>query len=204
MVCMRNVLSLTAAAALALSIAACEQPASTPEAPAGPVPEAPPSDTPVLTANGYGPLRIGMTLAEVTAAMGPDAEPDDVGSPDPSACDLYRPERAPDGLLVMVLDGKLSRISIIPPSTLRTDRGFGLQSTPAEIKAAYGAAAVVTPHKYMGPVGEDIIVWNGGPPNVEYVQDPAARGVRYETDDQGRVTQIHGGDASIQMVEGCS
>lgn len=197
--------SVAALSALGLLASACQQPTGAPPSPGA---TQPPStsqpDIAPLTAEGWGLLRVGMTVDQITEAMGPDAEPDDVGSPDPSACDIYRPERAPDGLLVMVLDGKLSRVSIIPPSTLRTDRGFGLASSPNEIKAAYGDAAVVTPHKYMGPVGEDIIVWNGGPPNVEFVQDPAARGVRYETDDQGRVTQIHGGDASIQMVEGCS
>lgn len=204
---MRFIVSLTAAAS-ALVLAAC-QPAddATPPAempPTTEAPDAPPADANALTAEGWGALRIGMTLDEVTAAMGPDSDPEAVGGAEPEFCDQFRPERAPEGLLVMIEEGVLTRISISDGSTLRTDRGFGLGSTGAEVKAAYGDAAIVEAHHYVGLPAEYITVWATGRDGYEYVQDPAARGIRYETDESGVVTLIHVGGPSIQYVEGCA
>jgi hypothetical protein len=56
----------------------------------------------LITPDGWGPLRIGMSGAEVVAAAGEDANPDAVGGPDPERCDEFRPARAPAGILVMV------------------------------------------------------------------------------------------------------
>ena len=204
---MRLIVCLTAAAS-ALALAAC-QPADNgrPPADAPPSTEAPgtpAADAQALTAEGWNGLRIGMTLDEVTAAMGPDSDPEAVGGAEPEFCDQFRPERAPEGLLVMIEQGVLTRISIMDSSTLKTDRGFGIGSTAAEIKAAYGDAAVVEPHHYVGLPAEYITVWTGGRPSEPYVQDAAARGIRYETDENGVVTLIHVGGPSIQYVEGCA
>ncbi len=192
-----------------LMLAACgapdsePAPAAPPAAPAGPVT---PVDANALTARGWGPLRIGMTKAEVEAALGPDSNPGAVGGAEPDVCDQWRPERAPDGLLVMIQDGVLTRISVAEPSTLKTDRGFGVGDTAAAIKTAYGAAAVSQPHKYSSAPAEDIFVWtSGGPatPNA-WVDDAAARGVRYEINGEGQVGIVHVGGPAIQLVEGCS
>lgn len=192
-----------------LMLAACGAPESEP-APAAPPasPEVPatPVDTNALTAQGWGPLRIGMTRAEVEAAMGPDSNPGSVGGAEPEVCDQWRPERAPDGVLVMIQDGVLTRISVAEPSTLKTDRGFGVGDAATAIKAAYGASAVSQPHKYSAAPAEDIFVWTSGGPAAAgaYVQDAAARGVRYEIDGEGRVGIVHVGGPSIQLVEGCA
>ena len=201
--------------ALLLAMAACDrsQPAETPAAPAAgsstetaaaPTPAPAPTTGPnVLTAAGWGPLSVGMTLTEVTAALGPDANPNAVGGAEPGICDQFRPERAPEGTLVMMENGRLSRISLIRGSTIRTERGFGVGSTAEEIKAAYGGAVVSQPHKYSPAPAEDLFVWsNGG--STGYVQDPDARGIRYEVGTDGRVTAVHAGGPSIQLVEGCS
>ncbi|KQY64962.1 MULTISPECIES: hypothetical protein [unclassified Brevundimonas] len=198
---------VTAAASLML-LAACNAP-ETAESPAAeaPVPPATPAADPnALTAEGFGPLRIGMTRAEVEAALGPDSDPASVGGAEPETCDQWRPERAPDGLLVMIQDGVLTRISVAAPSTLKTDRGFGVGDPSVAIKAAYGARAVSEPHKYSPAPAEDIFVWaSGGPATPHaYVQDAAARGVRYEIDSTGKVGIVHVGGPAIQMVEGCS
>lgn len=203
---MRLTASLTVAASI-LALAAC-QPAQTGAdgeggADASP-PSAPTPSEPPLTAEGWGPLRIGMTRDEVTEAMGPTATPDAVGGPEPEACDQYRPERAPEGLYVMLESNVLTRISIAEGSELTTDRGFGLGATAAAVKAAYGDAADVEPHHYVGPQGEYITVWNGLNPGDAYVEDPAARGLRYETGEDGLVNTIHVGGPSIQYVEGCA
>jgi hypothetical protein len=201
--------ALALSAALGLAACGAQEPAAPPEAPAAPMAPTPPIpevrssvDTP-LTAEGWGPLKVGMTIAEITAALGPDSDPA-VGGPDPDICDQFRPARAPEGLLVMVEQGRLSRISLIRTSALKTDRGFGLGDTAAAIKAAYGPLAVASPHKYEDAPAEYITAWRGRPPAADAPMPPDARGIVYEVGTDGRVRQIHAGGPSIGYVEGCS
>ena len=151
----------------------------------------------VLTAEGWGPLRIGMTLEEVTAAAGEDANPEAVGGPEPEVCDEFRPARAPDGMIVMVEDGRLTRISLGARSTVRTDRGFGVGDEAEAVAAAYGATAERSPHKYVEAPAEYVTVWSRG------AGTPDARGIVYEIGGDGRVWRIHAGGPSIRYVEGC-
>ncbi len=199
--------------AIALGLAACGGGEDTPavegaptDTVAEPVAEtpAPAADSNTVTAQGWGPLRIGMTEAEVEAAVGPDANPNSVGGPDEEACNEYRPANAPQGLMVMIQQGTLTRISLVELSDLKTDRGFAIGDSAATVKAGYAAAATATPHKYQDAPAEYITVWEGGPRSESYVEDEAARGIVYEVDGTGNVGAIHAGGPSIQYVEGCS
>ena len=163
----------------------------------------PPVAEPVLTADGYGPLRFGMTLAEVTAALGRDADPDAVGGPDPESCDQFRPARAPEGLLVMIEDGRLTRVTIHRDAPIATDRGLNVGASAADVRAAYGAAARAEPHEYQDPPAEYLTVWTRGGIGADGAAEPGARGIRYEVASDGRVAAIHAGGPSIQYVEGC-
>lgn len=192
----------TLGSAALLSLAACNAPPAEPAAPEPAPPQAgpaTPASADTLTATGYGPLRIGMTRAEVEAALGADSNPDAVGGPEPASCDVFHPARAPEGLTVMVEDGRLSRITLMRGSTVKTADGLGLGSTAAQVKAAH-ADAVVEPHKYVEGA-EYVTVWTGG--RSTNGDDPASRGVRFETDAAGVVTTIHAGGPSIQLVESC-
>jgi hypothetical protein len=196
-------MKLLTALAAALALAACtaEAPTDTPDQP--PPPAA--ADANALTAQGWGPLRIGMTRAEVVAAAGEDANPNAVGGPDPAQCDNFHPSQTPAGVLVMIENNLLTRITATGDSALRSNRGFGIGDSAAAIKAAYGAEAFVSPHAYQGAPAEYITVWDGAPAGAEtYVQDESARGVRYEIGGDGMVNAIHIGGPSIQYVEGCS
>lgn len=173
--------------------------------------EAAPAATPaaeswVLTSEGLGPLRVGMTLDEIAAAAGPDSDPDGVGGPGPESCDQFRPARAPEGVIVMVEEGRLTRISLDEGSRLATDRGIRIGDAAERVRAAYGAALSETSHEYIERPAAYLTHWAGNvrPGEGGYVEDPAARGIRYETDERQRVTVIHGGGTSIQYVEGCS
>lgn len=186
----------------ALSLAACgappPEPADAPaQAPAEP--GAPVSAADKLTALGFGPLRIGMTRAEVEAALGPDADPEAIGGPDPASCDMFRPERAPEGLLVMVEDGVLTSVWLSRNTVVATDRAVNIGDTAAEVKSLYGEAAEVEPHEYVDAPAEYIIVWSTADHD-----SPAARGLKYEIGTDGRVQTIAGGGPSIQYVEGCA
>jgi hypothetical protein len=160
-----------------------------------------------LTPEGWGALKVGMTLAEITEAIGPDSEPNAVGGPDPASCDEFRPARAPEGMLVMVEGGRLTRISLIRNAAVKTDRGLGLGIPASAVRAAYGASLVAEPHKYVAAPAEYLTAWPGAKSQAEakaYLDDPAARGLRYVVDATGKVTTIHAGGPSIQYVEGCA
>lgn len=196
------------AALLAAALAACNsEPPATTQAPV----EAPaPVDANAITSEGWGPLRIGMTRAEVTAAVGATATPGAVGGPDEAACDLFHPARAPEGMLVMIQQDRLTSITLRNNLDLKTDRGFGVGDQASAIKAAYGSTALVQPHKYVDGA-EYITVWTntgGATPNEDgWIPEnttPNARGMRYETSAEGVVTAVHAGGPSIQYVEGCS
>jgi len=194
-------LCLTSAA---LALAACGAPAPEPGSPDEPAAAAaarPVSDG--LTAQGWGPLRIGMTRAEIETALGADANPEAVGGADPESCDLFRPARAPMGLMVMVERGVLTSIWLNRGSTLKTDRGLGVGDEATAVKSAYGASAVVSPHKYSAAPAEYVTVWSeaGG---AGYVQDATARGLSYHIGTDGRVEHVAAGGPSIQYVEGCA
>lgn len=150
-----------------------------------------------LTADGWGPLRIGMTHAEVIAAAGEDANPEAVGGPDPEQCDEFRPTHAPEGMIVMIERGSLTRISLGAGSTVKTDRGFGVGDAADAIKHAYGTAIVTAPHHYAPAPAEYITIWrtaSGG---------PNARGLVYEIGADGRVAHVRAGGPSIAYAEGC-
>lgn len=202
-------LASTFAFASLMTLAACNAPESA-ETPASDASAAPAaevsSDADILTAQGFGPLRIGMTAAEVEAALGGDSDPNAVGGPDPTSCDQWRPARAPEGLLVMIQDDVLTRISVSSPATLKTDRGFGVGDQASAIKTAYGAQIIAQPHKYAPAPAEDLFVWTVGRPADAnaYVEDAAARGIRHEIGSDGTVQIIHVGGPAIQLVEGCA
>ncbi len=190
---------LLTTAVLALAACGAPEPAPTPEPAPAPAPS-PAAD--VLTAQGFGPLRIGMTRAEVETALGADSNPEAVGGPDPESCDIFHPARAPQGMMVMVEDGVLTSIWLNRGSTLKTDRGFGVGDAATAIKAAYGPTATASPHKYSDAPAEYITTWRVGGA-AGYVQNPAARGISYHIGTDGRAEQVAAGGPSIQYVEGC-
>jgi hypothetical protein len=200
-----------AVSALALlTLAACERRddpvAEPPPAAVNPPPQtAPPVpvDATVLTSEGLGPARIGMVRAELVRVWGEDSQPNAVGGADPATCDEFHPVNAPTDVRVMIQNGVLTRITAARGATTKTDRGFGVGDTGMAIKQAYGGAVFAQPHKYQSAPAEDLFVWSRGG-STTYVTDPAARGIRYEVGSDGKVTMVHAGDPSIQLVEGCS
>lgn len=178
---------------------AASLPASVPRPPKAPAAPA------VLTAEGFGPLRIGMSRAQVVKALGEDSDPIAVGGPDPESCDHFRPERAPEGMLVMIEEGQLTSISLIHGSKVRTDRGLGIGATAAQVKAVHGKALRAEPHKYEEAPAEYLTIWaKDAPRDEQSPAAPTARGIRFEVGAAGKVQSISAGGPSIEYVEGCA
>ena len=202
----------------ALAFAACEADSPTPDAApdsAVTMPPEPALDTVAsldsaggrmapLTADGWGVLRIGMRRDEVVAAAGVDANPNAAGGVDPEQCEQFRPLRAPEGLLVMIVGGRLGRISISRDAPVRTDRGFGVGDSASAIRAAYGSDATITPHEYQDAPAAYITWWSANPPSSEMDPAPDARGIVYEIGQDGVVSHVHAGGPAIRYVEGCA
>jgi hypothetical protein len=203
---MKRLALFSTLSAVALALAAC-RPAGEASARATPiaeVPAAPPSPAgDRLTATGWGRLKIGMTRDEVVAAAGDTRSPDAAGIAG-SDCVEFQPKNVPENLWVMFEAGKLSRMTIADMSMLKTDKGLGLGDTAEAVKAAYGAAAAASPHRYQDAPAEYITVWEGGPRAGSHVEGEAARGIVYEIDATGKVGAIHAGGPSIAYVEGCA
>jgi hypothetical protein len=157
----------------------------------------------VLTSEGWGPLRIGMTRDEVVEAVGGPADPDAMGGPEPELCDEFPPARAPAGLFVMIENGVLASISLGEGSTIETPEGLSVGDSAEAVRTAYGDRLEVYPHHYLGLPAEYLTVWTTGDIPENGNPDENARGIRYETDVDGIVELIHAGGPSIQYVEGC-
>lgn len=192
-------IALLLAGGLAL-VASCapEAGAARPDAPAPPVERVPADGAPpALTPEGWGSLRIGMTRAEMVAILGEKANPDAVGGPDPATCDELRPAQAPEGMLVMLERGRVTRITLSAPAQVETTSGIQIGDPASEVRSALGANVESVPHQYISSPGQYLTTWTGP------ARGKDARGIRYEIGGDGRVLHIHAGGPSIEYVEGC-
>ena len=144
-----------------------------------------------LTRDGYGPVRIGMTRAQVAAALAVRLEGDPID--DAEACEEMAAAQGYRGFYFMFERGRLTRVSATEPSQAATALGVGIGATAARVRRAYPGVRAET-HTYLGRPAEYLTLWSrrGG------------RGIRFETDTDRRVTVIHVGGASIRYIEGCA
>lgn len=145
-----------------------------------------------MTAAGYGPLRIGMTVANAAVAL---------NSPTPStagldtACAYVPIANAPAGMRVMVTGGTVARIEI-DSSSIATGLGARVGDSEARIRELYGSRVTVQPHKYL-PNGRYLIV------DPIPASDSGLKLI-FETDGS-RVTKYRAGRMpEIEWVEGCA
>jgi hypothetical protein len=148
--------------------------------------------SPMLTPDGYGPVRIGMSEAEVSAALGGAVQGVTGAEGD---CHILTSASDPQrNLYYMIERGRLVRITAQNQSAVRTGRGIGLGARASDVRKAYGPTLVVEPHKYVEAPAAYLTYW----------AKPGERGISFETDRQEIVREIHAGGPEIQYVEGCS
>jgi len=183
-----------------LALAACEPPQPGTRDPEPIEPAAESTAPPVLSAEGYGAVRIGMTVAEASAALGQTLAPEGVVDEDSASCHTVYAQGQPQDqrLTFMVEQGRITRISDYGDASSMspaadTAAGIGVGSTDAQVRAAY-PNAIETPAKYNDPPAHDLTIW----------AIPDQNGIRFEVNERGQVVALHAGGPSIQYVEGCA
>ena len=142
-----------------------------------------------ITPDGLGPVRIGMTRAQVTRIVGAQLRGDEVTE----GCIEMQAERGWPRTWFMFEEGRLTRISLGAGSRATTPRGIAVGAPEEEVIRAYGRGLEREEHEYIGAPALYLTFWTA----------PERRGVRFETDASRRVTTIHAGGPSIRYVEGC-
>lgn len=145
----------------------------------------------VLTVDGLGPVRIGMTRAQVARTLHAKLRGSAIESAD--LC-VEQDAREYPGLTFMFEDRRLSRISIRKPSQVRTPRAVGAGATAAAVRRAYPTGLRAERNYYEDPPAEYLTYWT--------IRDK--RGIRFETGLDRKVQLIHAGNESITYVEGCA
>jgi hypothetical protein len=165
-------------AAVLVSVAAC----------------APNNDSPVdeLVAGfgEIGPIRLGMSQAQMQDAIGATLSPGYVLSEDERQCYYLRAEGRFSGIGFMMNNDRLVRYDVWE-SAIRTRAGVGIGNTRDEVAASYDQQIQVLPHKYTD--GSYVTVTDGN--DIKLL---------FETDASGKVEQYRSGRApEVDYVEGC-
>lgn len=146
-----------------------------------------------LTPDGYGPVRIGMTRAQVERALNVRLEGEPVD--DANVCIEMGPRSGEHrDLVFMFIQRRLSRIAAGGSSRVTTPRGIGIGASAAQVRRAYGRGLRAEEHAYLGIPAEYLTFWTR----------PNRRGVRFVTDINRRTEVVIAGDETIRYIEGCA
>lgn len=146
---------------------------------------------------GLGPIRIGMRVSEVEAALGGDIVIDTVATEDAEECAEAFPKDARfQGISFLFQQGRLSYVQLNVPErgvapSYRTSAGIGLGSSDAALRAAY-------PN-----VEREVQPYSGGGAYDFYAWSSPDRGLRFQADPHGTIYAIYAGDRAIRSWEGC-
>jgi hypothetical protein len=148
----------------------------------------------VVRFDGIGPVRIGMTVNQVNAALGENFSiPTDK---DEQSCYYLEPRQHPD-TGIMMLDNRVARVDVFLPGggisispTTATADGVRIGDSEARVMKLYGQKVAVSQHAYVD--GHYLTIRSG-----KY-------GLRFETEGN-KVTGFYAGTSSaIGLIEGCA
>jgi hypothetical protein len=143
----------------------------------------------VVTPEGAGPARIGMSMTELLPHLGSGTDTAGIDE----YCDYVAIPAAPDSIGFMVVERRLARIDVYSGETA-TEAGARVGDTEERIETLYPGVRRI-PHKYTG--GFYLVVLPDAP------ADTLSR-VVFETDGQ-IVTRYRAGIwPPVEYVEGCS
>ncbi len=147
-----------------------------------------------ITTGGLGPVRVGMTVEEATAAAGLAViAPTDSAPAASPGCGFARVDGF-DGVGFMLIDGVIARVDIFSGPT-STASGARIGSTEEEIKTLFPDVITVSPHQYVD--GNYLTLT----PTAENLTDFR---VVFETDGQVVTSYRAGGTPQVEWIEGCA
>ena len=151
----------------------------------------------VLSMDGLGAVKIGMTAAQAEAALGGKLKPRDAQFFEPACWYTSRADGQDPFVRYMMSGDEVVRIDIdkAPPqaAAVISDKGIGIGTDESAAAAAYGAALKSTPHRYV----------EGGH-YLRLAAPDGARALLFETD-AGKVTTFRAGRVPyVDYVERCS
>jgi hypothetical protein len=143
----------------------------------------------VVRFDGTGPVKIGMSLSELNAALHEKfLMPQDE---DQRACFYVNHAKHP-GVAFMIQEGHVTRVDVDGPG-VSTAEGIKIGDSESRAKQVYGNKLKVEPHHYTAPEGHYLTLLSG---NERY-------GIRFETD-EGKIVRFYAGQRqAITYVEGC-
>ena len=156
-----------------------------------PAPGAPTRAPAALTVTpiGIGPVRAGMTLAELREAL------DSVRFTDPESarCAYPRFVGLPEGVWVMVEQGVVGRVDV-QKGDVATAEGVRIGDDSAKVRSTYGERMTVVPHKYTDGRYLEIAT----PGDTVHL-------IVFETNARGTVLRYRAGKLpQVRYVESCS
>jgi hypothetical protein len=107
----------------------------------------PPAREWIVTETGVGPVRFGMTPADVATELGLPAP-----APADPTCHYWTPATGPAGLSFMVENGRIARVDV-DSARVPTRHGLEVGSPVAAVRSALGANLRDEPHKYRSDAG---------------------------------------------------
>jgi hypothetical protein len=142
-----------------------------------------------VTPSGIGPIRVGMSAADLQRVGG------DITLPANGAeCAYVRPPAAPAGVVVMLASGQVARVDI-DSAGVQSDAGVAVGDSTSRVSQAYAGRVTVTPHKYLQS-GQYLTVRSPSP------QDSTLR-IVFEVD-SGHVKRFRSGRVpEVEWVERC-
>lgn len=143
----------------------------------------------VVTPVGIGPVRAGMTLAELREALNSVRFSD----PDSMRCAYPKFSGLPDGVWVMVEQGIVGRIDV-QKGDVATAEGVRIGDTKAKVQSTYGSRVRAVPHNYT----------DGQYLEISSPQDTMHL-IIFETNVAGTVLRFRAGQLpQVRYVESCS
>lgn len=149
-----------------------------------------------LSLQGVGPVDVGMTVEEASAAAGTPIRlrPDDPFGPE---CQYATAAAVPE-VAFMVINGRIARVDAlrIPGSRVTTVSGIGHGSTEDEVKRTYPGRIRVERHNYV-PAGH-YLVYVPADPTLAHLS------MTFETDGKVVTTFRSGLRGAVAQIEGCA
>jgi hypothetical protein len=148
------------------------------------------ADVWVVREDGVGPVKIGMSLPQLNAALHerfamPEAKED-------QGCFYVTSTKHPV-VSFMIEDGVVVRVDV-DGAGLSTAEGIEVGDSEARARKIYGSKMKVEPHQYTGPEGHYLTIRS----------ENGKLGIRFETD-KGKIARFYAGKfEAVQYVEGCS